>query len=251
MNKRIVIVEDDAMAAKVLHYALQDEGYSVQVTTHGSNALKEIVGREVDLVVVDVTLPDMDGFTLCRELRARRYTGPILFASGNRTLAAKVQAFESGADDYVTKPVELLEFLARVNSLIRRFQHTAARSDAVVRVADAELLLAVLTYASDDVAPTLLTPTEMRLLEYLMRRPGQIVSRDALISHVWGFQSLEDTNRIDVYVRRLRHKIERDPVQPRYLRTVRGAGYVFDPPDHAVHAFTISEPTSEKPHDGD
>ncbi|HEX5164954.1 MAG TPA: response regulator transcription factor, partial [Thermomicrobiales bacterium] len=140
------------------------------------------------------------------------------------------RGFNAGADDYVTKPADLLELLARANNLVRRFQQLDEQNTASVRVGNAELSLGTLTYFSDDVGAQLLTPTEMRLIEYLMRRAGQTVSRADLIQHVWGIDVGDDTNRIDVYVRRLRHKIERDPVSPRYLRTVRGAGYVFQDP---------------------
>ena len=111
-----------------------------------------IVGREIALVIADVHLPDIDGFMLCQEIRARRYTGPILLISAEGSLDAKIRGFDSGADDYVTKPVDLLECLARVNNLVRRFQQTEVQNMAVVRVGNAELSLGTLTYLSDDVA---------------------------------------------------------------------------------------------------
>lgn len=241
MTKRIIVIEDDPMAAKVLRYALEDEGYTVRVATLGRPAIELIIGREVALVIADVRLPDMDGFTLCHEIRDRGYAGPILLISAEGSLDAKIQGFRAGADDYVTKPVDLLECLARVNNLVRRFQRTEGENMAIVQVGDAELSLGTLTYGSDDVDDRLLTPTEMRMLEYLMRRPDRTVSRDELIQHVWGGDVGEDTNRIDVYIRRLRHKIERSPVAPRYLRTIRGAGYVFQPPGLAYDDDTIGE----------
>lgn len=227
---KCVVVEDDPMAAKVLRYALEDEGYRVQVATTGRMALDAIVGHEIALVIADVHLPDMDGFMLCHEIRSRRYIGPILLVSAEGSLDAKVRGFNAGADDYVTKPADLLELLARANNLVRRYRQIDDQSAATIRVGNAELTLGTLTYRSDDIQPQLLTPTEMRLIEYLMRRAGQTVSRDALIRHVWDIDAGDDTNRIDVYVRRLRHKIERDPTEPLYLRTVRGAGYVFQDP---------------------
>jgi len=235
MAKRIIIVEDDPMAAKVLRYALVDEGYHILVATNGQTAIEQIVGSEIALVIADVHLPDISGFDLCVEIRARRYSGPILLVSGERSIEAKVQGFSAGADDYVTKPVDLLEFTARAANLLRRFQQIEGQNMGIVRVGSAVLSLGSLSYVSDDVEERLLTPTEMRLLEYLMRRPGQTITRDALIQHIWGGDVGEDTNRIDVYVRRLRHKIERIPVSPRYLRTVRGAGYVFQEPGQPVH----------------
>jgi DNA-binding response OmpR family regulator len=246
VKSRIVIVEDDPMSAKVVRFALEDEGFDAVVAARGSQGLDEIVGRETDLVILDIVLPDLTGLALCRELRARRYMGPIIFLSGRRELAAKIEAFAAGADDFVVKPFEVLELVARVRSNIRRTQRAEQQTiGTVVRAGDAELLLASLTYSSDVIEPTLLTPTEMRMLEYLMRHGDTAVSRETLINHVWGFDSLDDTNRVDVYIRRLRHKIEPDPTAPRYLHTVRGLGYVFRPADDP------SRPASVEPNDAD
>jgi len=226
-----VVVEDDPMAAKVLSYALEDEGFNVRVATNGHQAIEVIGGREVAIVIADVNLPDMTGIMLCNEIRSRRYSGPIVLISSEGSVEAKVQGFNAGADDYVTKPADLQELIARVNNLIRRFRQIDERNTATVRVGSAELSLGTLMYVSDEVKPQLLTPTEMRLIEFLMRNSGQTISRDALIQHVWEIDAGDDTNRIDVYVRRLRHKIEPNPASPRYLRTVRGAGYVFQDPN--------------------
>jgi DNA-binding response OmpR family regulator len=218
------------MAAKVLRYALEDEGYLVQVASTGRAASELIAGREIALVIIDVQLPDVSGIALCSEIRSRRYAGPVLLLSAEGGLDTKVQGFNAGADDFMTKPADLPELLARANNLIRRFRQTDEKDLASVQVGSAVLSLGAMTYVSEEVETQLLTPTEMRLIEYLMRRAGQIVSRDVLIHHVWGQFVGDDTNRIDVYVRRLRHKIEPNPASPRYLRTVRGAGYVFQIP---------------------
>jgi len=228
MRQRIVIVEDDVVAAKVLRYILEDEGYETVAVPRASQALGEVLGQETHLVVLDVELPDLSGFALCQELRARRYHGPLIVLSGRGQLADKLEGFRRGADDYLVKPYEPLELVARVQSVLRRC-HSADRDalGAIVRVADAELSVGELTFRSAVVAPTLLTPTELRMLELLMRNSQIVISRETIIERVWGYDFAGDDNRIDVYMRRLRRKIERDPARPAYLHTVRGLGYVF------------------------
>lgn len=234
MKSRIVIVDDDSVGMKVICFVLENEGYETVALSRGSQVLGEVIGRETDLVILDVGLPDIDGFHLCRELRARRYHGPIMFLTSRSDIASKVEGFRIGADDYIVKPYEPLELAARVHSVVRRFKRSDEQSlGTLVRVGDAELSIGELTYSSDVVQPTLLTPTEMQILECLMRNSRIVISRETLIERVWGYDFIGDTNRVDVYIRRVRRKIEVDPAAPQYLHTVRGLGYVFrvDQPD--------------------
>jgi two-component system, OmpR family, response regulator RegX3 len=229
-SQRIVVVEDDPLTLKVLVHVLTDEGYTVDSAHTGAEALAKIAGRETTLALLDVQLPDISGFTLIGQLRAQHYDGPVIFLTGQSGLDAKLEGFRQGTDDYITKPFEPLELLARVASVIRRYMVEDRQSlGTLIHVDDAELDLGSLTYRSAAVAPTLLAPTEMRVLECLMRSPFITISRDTLIERVWGFDFYGDTNRVDVYIRRVRHRIERDPAQPQYLHTVRGVGYVFRP----------------------
>jgi len=228
MPDRIVLVDDDPVTAKVMRFVLEDEGYETCVLHRGSQVIAEVTGKETDLVILDVNLPDIDGFTLCKLLRSRRYYGPIIFLTGRGTVHDKVEGFRHGADDYIVKPYEPLELLSRVESVIRRVKRSDQQSlGTILRVDDAELSIGELTYSSDDVGPTILTPTEMRILECLMRNSWIVIGRETLIERVWGFEFVGDTNRVDVYIRRVRRKIEADPTNPRYLHTVRGIGYVF------------------------
>lgn len=232
MGARIVIVEDDVFTARVIDFVLHSEGYDVTVVHSGRETFPEVIGRETDLILLDVNLPDFKGFAVCSELRARRYRGPIIFLTGERDISSKLEAFHVGADDYLVKPYEPSELLARVDSVIRRYKSNDQQAlGAVVRVGDAELSISNLTYSSAIVPATILAPTEMRLLECLMRNSGIVFSRETLIERAWGCDYLGDTNRVDVYIRRLRRKIEPDPSAPRYLHTVRGLGYVFRPDD--------------------
>jgi two-component system, OmpR family, response regulator RegX3 len=228
VKSRIVVVDDDPVGAKVLRFILDDEGYETVTVNRGSQVFGEVIGRETDLVILDVGLPDIDGFVLCKELRARRYNGPVIFLTSRTDILSKVEGFQIGADDYIVKPYEPLELVARVQSVIRRFKSTDRQSQGtLVRVDDAELSIGELTYRSNSVQPALLTPTEMKILECLMRNARIIISRETLIERVWGYDFIGDTNRVDVYIRRVRRKIEADPTSPRYLHTVRGIGYVF------------------------
>lgn len=228
MSSRIVLVDDDPVTAKVMRFVLEDEGYETAVLTRGSDVVSEVTGRETDVVILDINLPDVDGFSLCKILRGRRYYGPIIFLTGRGNITDKVEGFRNGADDYIVKPFEPLELLARVESVIRRFQRADRQSlGSILRVEDAELSIGELTYSSDAIDPIMLTPTEMRILECLMRNSWIVITRDTLIERVWGFDFVGDTNRVDVYIRRVRRKIEPDPTRPRYLHTVRGIGYVF------------------------
>jgi DNA-binding response OmpR family regulator len=209
---------------------LSDEGYEVRTITRGAQALSQIDPGVTDLVILDIGLPDIGGFEVYTELRFRHYSGPIIFLTGHRALGDKLEAFRLGADDYLTKPFEPLELVARVASVIRRYKLARQAPDAsMIQVGDAQLGLGSLTYSSAIKERVILTPTETRLLEYLMREQGRVVTRETLIEHVWGLDALDDTNRVDVYIRRIRQKIEREPTNPKYLHTKRGTGYVFRP----------------------
>lgn len=230
MQPRILVVEDDPITAKVICHILGEEGFATAAVSTGSEARATMEHGHPSLVLLDVGLPDMDGFTLALELRANHFRGPIVFVTGRGSLTDKLRGFEIGADDYVLKPIEPLELVARLNGVLRRFEAAQSRGLASrLRVDDAELVIGEMTYSSAVVSDVALAPTELRLLDCLMRNARIVISRELLIERVWGFDSLSDTNRVDVYIRRLRRKIERDPNNPKYLHTVRGVGYVFRP----------------------
>jgi DNA-binding response OmpR family regulator len=245
VKSRIVIVDDDPVAVKVIRFVLDEEGFETVAVGRASQVFSAVCEQETDLVILDVNLPDIDGFTLCKELRARQYEGPLVFLTSRNDIASTLEGFRIGADDFIVKPYEPLELVARVNSVIRRFKSADRQSlGTLLRVDDAELSIGELTYRSDAVPPTLLTPTEMQLLECLMRNRHIVIGRETLIERVWGFDFIGDTNRVDVYVRRVRRKIEQDPTDPEYLHTVRGVGYVFRVKRHA-DAATSDVPAPE------
>ena len=230
---RVVVVDPDRMTSKLLHFVLTDAGHDVAMAKNAAEGLNEVIGRETDAVILEADLPGpgLDGYELCKELRARRYNGPILFVTQRRETADKLRAFDYGADDYILEPFDALELVARVHSVARRFRNADYQAlGTVLKAGDAELSIGELTYRLEGRPPAILTPTEMRMLECLMRNSNITISRETLIERTWGYDFIGDSNRVDVYIRRIRKKVELDPALPEYLHTVRGLGYVFRPP---------------------
>lgn len=243
----IVVVVSEALDGKVLRFVLGDAGHEVRLIGLAGEALAHVLARETDAVILHTDLPDMDGYTLCKELRGRRYRGPILFVSPRTAIADKLRAFNVGGDDYLIAPFDPLELIARVETIARRTQRRDAQAlGTVLKVGEAELSIGELTWRVADRPAVVLTPTEMRILECLMRNANITIGRETLIERTWGYDFLGDSNRVDVYIGRIRRKIEPDPAAPIYLHTVRGLGYTFRPPalarildlplDHPGHA---------------
>lgn len=226
---RILIVEDERAVARGLEYALSSEGFAVLLARDGRQALDQTLHEKPDLILLDIRLPDMSGFDVCRQLRAGGHRQPILILTARDEEVDKVLGLELGADDYIVKPYSLREVISRVRAQLRRAygelsagagQRTESFGDVVV---DADRLL-----VTKKGQPVDLTPTEFRLLNHLLANAGRPVSRSHLIEAVWGYASDLDYDRtVDVHMRRLRQKLEDDPANPRYLQTVRGVGYKF------------------------
>ena len=220
---RVLIVEDERKMAEVLRRGLEEEGYWVEIAADGEEGLRLGSERPYDLIILDIRLPKRDGIEVCRELRRRGVPTPILMLTVRDAVAVKVEAFESGADDYLTKPFAFAELVARARALMRRRQQVDVR----LRVAD--LVLAPLTRrvtrAGREIA---LTPKEFALLECLMRHPNEVLTRARLAQEAWGepFDAL--TNIVDVYISALRKKLDRAFSRP-LIHTVRGLGYVLRP----------------------
>ncbi len=215
----ILIVEDDKSVARFLQQALTEAGYTTQVVEDGETALRLAVSIAFDLILLDVMLPRKDGFTLCKELRAASVTTPILIITARDTLEDKIEGLDSGADDYIVKPCQIGELLARVRALLRR----GTSSPPVLRVAD--LTLDPATRKVCRQGKTIhLSMTEFALLEYLMRNAGRVVTRLMILEHVWQYDFEGNDNVLDVYISYLRSKIDRGFARP-LIHTVRGVGY--------------------------
>ena len=219
----MLLVEDDPSIREVASLGLEQAGFRVTATGDGRDALTRFRQGPFDLVVLDVMLPSLDGLEVCREIR-RESQMPIVMLSARSELHDVVVGLELGADDYVTKPFELPELVARIKAVLRR--STAGPSEGAISVADLEIDPAGFSVrkGGEDVA---LTATEFRLLLELARRPKQVFTRDLLLELVWNYEYLGDSRLVDVAVQRLRGKIEDDPAQPKLIQTVRGVGYRF------------------------
>ncbi len=217
---RILVVEDEAPMAELLRRCLKENGFAVDVAATGEDGLWYAGETDYDVIVLDVMLPGTDGFGVLREIRAVGRWVPVLLLTARDAVEDRVRGLDLGADDYLVKPFALAELLSRLRALMRR---GARERPAVLTVGDLSLDPATRSVARDG-TPITLTAKEFALLECLMRRPGQVLSKAELIGHVWDFTFDADSNVVEVYVGYLRQKIDR-PFGRRSLRTSRGAGY--------------------------
>ncbi|HEV8572527.1 MAG TPA: response regulator transcription factor [Actinomycetota bacterium] len=217
---RVLVVEDEVKMAGLLKRGLEEEGYAVDTAGDGREALWLATENSYDAVLLDVMLPDLDGFEVCRRLRDAGRWSPVLMLTARDGVPDRVSGLDAGADDYLTKPFSFAELLARLRALVRR---GTPKRPPVLRVGDLTLDPSTRRVARGD-GPIELTAKEFALLEYLMRHPGEVLSRTRLIEHVWDFAYEGDSNVVDVYIRYLREKVDR-PFGADSIETVRGAGY--------------------------
>lgn len=229
MSQTIFVLEDDADIARLMQHNLQAAGFDVRLFSTPTNLIPEAERKTPSLFLLDIMVPGGDGLDVCRRLRNHNglSTVPIIFATARAGENDRVLGLELGADDYITKPFSTRELVARVKAVLRRFERPSGPSvisfeDVVIDAGAMQLKV------RGEMTTT--TATEFRLLDYLARHPGRVFSRDHLLDAVWGDARFVTPRSVDVYVRRIREKIELDPENPRYLRTVRGAGYRFEMP---------------------
>jgi two-component system, OmpR family, response regulator len=223
----ILLVDDEESVQKLLTYPLERDGYRVVQARDGDEALARFDAENVDLVVLDVMLPKLDGLEVCKRLRARS-TVPIVMLTARGDELDTVVGLELGADDYITKPFSIREFRSRVRALLRRAatpRHEPSEEEVIevdgLRIDPARRSVEV------EGAPVQLTYVEFELLRTLAQRPGRVLSRQALLEALWGGSEYREPRTIDVHVRHLREKLEVDPREPRFILTVRGVGYRF------------------------
>ena len=222
---RILVVDDEASITEFVGYALRKEGYLVDIADNGEAALALARQNAYDLFVLDIMLPVIDGYELCRRVRGFSHA-PVLFLSARDSELDKVLGLELGADDYLAKPFGLREFIARVRALIRRSTNVASGSSFAI-VASGITLNEDAHTAEGENGPIDLTPREFELLAALMKNAGKVVSREDLLRDAWGWEFLTETKTVDTHIKRLRDKIEAAGYDPGLVETVRGYGYRF------------------------
>ncbi len=225
-SARILIVDDEPSITEFVSYALTKEGYLVDVAADGETALAMIEEQQYDLFILDIMLPGIDGYDLCRRIRAKMDT-PILFLSARDSELNKVVGLELGADDYLAKPFGVRELMARTRALLRRSQASESVASTSEITAGGITLNEDAHTASGSKGPIELTPREFELLNCLMRNAGKVVSRKDLLRDAWGWEFITETKTVDTHIKRLRDKIEAAGYDPTLVETVRGYGYRF------------------------
>ena len=225
---KILIVEDEPSLREIMVQTLRREQYVVEQASDYASALEKIAGYDYDCILLDIMLPDMDGFEVCRRIRAGNSKIGIIMLTARSEDADKLMGFACGADDYVTKPFNILELKARIKALLRRAggPSRAGRSPALLTVGDLSLDTEQ-RVALRDGRTIDLTAKEYDLIELLMKNPRRVYSRESLMNLVWGYSYAGDYRTVDVHIRRLREKLEKKPAEPEYIMTKWGVGYYF------------------------
>lgn len=226
MTERILLVEDEEDLRMTLSDRLKAEGYSADTAADGEEGLRKAVQSSHDLIILDVMLPKKNGFDVCRDIRNAGIVTPIIMLTARGQLVDKVLGLKIGADDYLTKPFEILELLARVEAHIRRAAVPASKEADVLQFGAIHIDLRGTTVLRQG-KPVPLSAREFRLLRYFAQNPGTTLSREILLKEVWGYSEDTFTRTVDVHVGSLRQKLEKDPKQPALIVTVPGLGYKF------------------------
>jgi len=225
---RLLLAEDEPSLVITLGDRLRAEGYAVEAVRDGESALLRALAGGFDLLVLDVMMPGRDGFEVCRELRGRGVAMPILMLTARTQVVDRVVGLKLGADDYLTKPFEAAELLARIEALLRRAGGALQAEGGVVSFGGVQADFRRGEVQRDG-APVALAPHELELLQYFVAHPGEVLSRQRLLDEVWGYEASVQSRTVDVHVAALRQKLESDPASPKLFRTVHGRGYKFVP----------------------
>ena len=226
MAKKILIVEDEEGLAAGIKLNLEGEGFTVDWARDGSEGLRKAVEDSPDLIILDIMLPKKTGLDVCRELRHQNINTPIIMLTAKGEEIDKVVGLELGADDYMTKPFSIRELLARINVQLRREKTPAGMPTQSYRFGDTELDFARFKLRRGD-KDIKLTSLEVEILRYMIDHRGEVVTRDALLDKIWGYEKFPTTRTVDSHILKLRKKIEKDPSNPRYILSVYGGGYRF------------------------
>lgn len=235
MNNTVLIVEDEQNIVDILSFNLSREGYHTLEAYNGNDGVQLALEQNPDIILLDLMLPGIDGFEVCKKIRAAGLTTPVVMLTAREDEADKVLGLELGADDYITKPFSMRELLARVKANIRRSAmrpaettHSAQQEQGAVIRTERLVINTELASVEKDGDTLELTQREYDLICFLASQPGKVFSREALMEHVWNYDGyVGDVRAVDVAVRRLREKLEDDPASPRFIMTKRGMGYLF------------------------
>jgi DNA-binding response OmpR family regulator len=223
--RKVLIVEDDQAMAVALRDGFAYEGYAVHVARDGATGLRMAEEKSHDLVILDVMLPRLSGLDVCRQLRSAGNDTPIIMLTARGQEIDKVLGLKTGADDYVTKPFSFLELMARVEAVLRRATRSA---EAVESVQFGDVEVNFKTFEASKGGKTIeLSPREFKMMKYFVEHRGEVVTRDQLLDHVWGYEGLPLTRTVDMHIAKLRQKIEDTPSDPRHIITVHRVGYKF------------------------
>ena len=224
---KILVVDDEKVLVKGIKFNLENEGYQVEVGYDGEEAVEKARTGRFDLVILDLMMPKIDGLQACMKIREFSNV-PVIMLTAKGEDADKIIGFECGADDYITKPFNILEVKARVRALLRRAGQTAQQQRSANRLERGPIAIDVAERAAwKDGQPVELTAKEFDLMELFLRNPGRVYSRENLLNLVWGYEYIGEFRTVDVHVRRLREKLEPDPANPEYIVTKWGVGYYF------------------------
>ena len=226
MGRNILVVEDDKNISDLIHMYLVKEGFDVRIAGDGGKALEEFQKKEPDLILLDIMLPVMDGWAVCAKIRETSKV-PIIMLTAKSEDADKLMGFECGADDYLTKPFNILELKARIRALLRRAGSAEKKAPGnTLTIGSITLDLdARNAYRGGELAD--LTAKEFDVIEFLMRNPNRVYSREALLDTIWAYEYRSDIRTVDVHIRRLREKLEENPAEPQHILTKWGVGYYF------------------------
>ncbi|HJQ39749.1 MAG TPA: response regulator transcription factor [Thermoanaerobaculia bacterium] len=225
-QRRILLCEDEESLILTLRDRLQSEGYDTSVASDGESALETATKRSFDCILLDIALPKKNGFDVCRDLRGRGVQTPILMLTARGQVIDRVLGLKLGADDYLTKPFEMAELLARIEALLRRARTLAASSADAYSFGNVEVDFRRAEVKRDG-APVELSGLELKLMRYLIEHRGSVLSRDELLEKVWGYDATPVTRTVDVHIASLRQKLETNPARPEFILTVHGLGYKF------------------------
>ncbi len=224
---KILVVDDEALLVKGIRFNLENEGYTVVTGSDGEEAVEIASGGDIDLIVLDLMMPKLDGLGACRRIREFSDV-PIIMLTAKAGDMDKLMGFEHGADDYLTKPFNILELKARIRALLRRSGSGKKKEQAENTLTCGHITIdRDARSAASGGVPVELTAKEFDLIELLMRNPNRVYSRDSLLTAIWGYDSSSDIRTVDVHVRRLREKLERNPAEPEHILTKWGVGYYF------------------------